>query len=62
MVGSTEVPVELFEAKVRSWRQPSLLTGTTPIQTQFQVYAYFIPMFVCMTLSKCLLLYSYLIW
>ena len=37
MVGSTEIPVELFEAQVRSWRQPGSLAGTTPIQTQFQV-------------------------
>ena len=37
MVGSTEIAVELFEAKLMKWRQPASDTGTTSIQTQFEV-------------------------
>ena len=38
VAGSTEIPVELFEAKLMKWRQPRSETGTTSIQTQFEVY------------------------
>ena len=48
MVGSTEIPVELFEAKVRSWRQPGSLAGTTSIQTQFQVCVCACSVFQCL--------------
>ena len=37
MVGSTEIAVDLFEAKLMKWRQPASDTGTTSIQTQFEV-------------------------
>ena len=50
MVGSTEIPVELFEAKVRSWRQSGSLTGTTPIQTQFQVCVCASSLFQCFSI------------
>ena len=38
VAGSTEIPVEQFEAKLMKWRQPSSETGTTSIQTQFEIY------------------------